>query len=48
MWSLGQDVFSATLERAGAAEFYRSVGALGRLFIDIETDAFAMEARQTA
>ncbi len=40
--------FFSDLERAGAAEFYRSVGALGRLFIDIETDAFAMEARQTA
>jgi TorA maturation chaperone TorD len=29
------------MERAETAKFYRSVGALGRLFIDIETEAFA-------
>ena len=30
----------ADLERAEAAKFYRSVGALGRLFLEIETEAF--------
>jgi TorA maturation chaperone TorD len=30
----------ADLERADAAKFYRSVGALGRLFLEIETEAF--------
>lgn len=30
----------AHLERAEAAKFYRSVGALGRLFLEIETEAF--------
>ena len=34
--------FFADLERAEAADFYRSVGALGRVFIEIETAAFAM------
>jgi TorA maturation chaperone TorD len=29
------------MERAETARFYRSVGALGRLFIDIEIEAFA-------
>jgi TorA maturation chaperone TorD len=29
------------MERAETAKFYRSVGALGRLFIDIEIEAFA-------
>lgn len=33
--------FFADLERADAADFYRQVGAVGRLFIDIETEAFA-------
>lgn len=28
------------LEKAEAANFYRSVGSLGRLFLDIETEAF--------
>ena len=32
----------ADLERAEAADFYRHVGALGRVFIDIETEAFAL------
>ncbi len=32
----------ADIERAQAANFYRHVGALGRLFIDIETEAFAL------
>jgi TorA maturation chaperone TorD/DNA-binding transcriptional regulator YdaS (Cro superfamily) len=36
--------FFADLERADAADFYRRVGALGRVFIEIETDAFALPA----
>lgn len=34
--------FFADLERAEAADFYRRVGTLGRVFIDIETEAFAL------
>lgn len=34
--------FFADLERADAADFYRSVGALGRVFIDIESEAFGL------
>jgi TorA maturation chaperone TorD len=34
--------FFADLERARSAEFYRAVGALGRVFIDVETEAFAL------
>jgi TorA maturation chaperone TorD len=34
--------FFADLERAEAADFYRQVGALGRVFIEIETAAFAL------
>ncbi len=34
--------FFADLERADAADFYRHVGALGRVFMDIETQAFAL------
>jgi TorA maturation chaperone TorD len=34
--------FFTDLERADAAAFYRSVGALGRVFIEIETAAFAL------
>jgi TorA maturation chaperone TorD len=34
--------FFADLERAEAADFYRGVGMLGRVFIEIETDAFAL------
>jgi TorA maturation chaperone TorD len=33
--------FFADLERAQAAEFYRSVGMLGRVFMQIESEAFA-------
>ena len=33
--------FFTDLERADAARFYRSVGTIGRLFMDIETEAFA-------
>lgn len=34
--------FFADLERAKAASFYRRVGTVGRLFIEIERDAFAL------
>jgi TorA maturation chaperone TorD len=34
--------FFADLERADSAAFYRSVGTLGRAFIEIETEAFAL------
>ena len=36
--------FFADLERAKSADFYASVGALGRIFIDIEAEAFALSA----
>ena len=36
--------FFADLERAQGAEFYRSVGMLGRMFIEIESEAFARSA----
>lgn len=34
--------FFTDLEEAEAAEFYRAVGKLGRVFIEIETEAFAL------
>jgi TorA maturation chaperone TorD len=34
--------FFADLATAEAADFYRSVGTIGRLFIEIETEAFAL------
>jgi TorA maturation chaperone TorD len=34
--------FFADLERAGAADLYRRIGAVGRLFISIESEAFAL------
>jgi TorA maturation chaperone TorD len=34
--------FFSDLERAEAANFYRSVGTIGRLLMDIETEAFAL------
>jgi TorA maturation chaperone TorD len=34
--------FFTDLERAEAADFYRRVGSVGRLFIEIETEAFAL------
>lgn len=40
--------FFADLENAKAARFYRAVGALGRVFIDIEAEGFAMETRRSA
>ncbi len=36
--------FFGDLERAEGAVFYRSVGALGRVFMDIEAAAFALSA----
>jgi TorA maturation chaperone TorD len=36
--------FFTDLEQARSAAFYRAVGALGRAFIDIETEAFALPA----
>jgi TorA maturation chaperone TorD len=36
--------FFADLEQARAAIFYRSVGMLGRVFMEIETEAFARQA----
>lgn len=36
--------FFADLEAAAGADFYRHVGAIGRLFIEIEKDAFALPA----
>jgi TorA maturation chaperone TorD len=35
--------FFADLETATSSRFYRSVGALGRLFIEVEAEAFAIE-----
>lgn len=34
--------FFTDLERANAADFYRHVGTLGRLFMEIEAEAFAL------
>jgi TorA maturation chaperone TorD len=34
--------FFADLERAAAAQFYRRVGTVGRVFTDIEAEAFAL------
>jgi TorA maturation chaperone TorD len=36
--------FFADLEHAQAADFYRPIGALGRAFIAIETEAFALSS----
>ena len=36
--------FFADLERADAAAFYRNVGTVGRAFIEIESEAFALPA----
>ncbi len=36
--------FFADLERANAAEFYRSIGALGRVFMAVEAEAFALSS----
>jgi TorA maturation chaperone TorD len=37
--------FFVDLENAGSAPLYARVGALGRLFIDIETEAFALSSK---
>jgi len=34
--------FFADLERAEAANFYRRIGTLGRVFMDVETEGFAL------
>jgi TorA maturation chaperone TorD len=34
--------FFADLERAKSADFYARLGALGRIFVDVETEAFAL------
>ena len=34
--------FFADLERAEAGDFYRRVGTLGRVFMEVETEAFAL------
>ena len=34
--------FFDDLQKAEGAEFYRAVGKLGRVLIDIETEAFAL------
>jgi len=36
--------FFADLERAEGADFYRLVGTLGRVFVEIETEAFSLAA----
>ena len=38
--------FFADLERAEHADFYRRVGALGRLFMQVEMEAFALPAEK--
>ena len=38
--------FFADLERAEGADFYRCVGSLGRVFVDIETKAFALPCNE--
>ncbi len=40
--------FFADLESASAASFYRAVGEVGRIFIEIEAEGFAMESRRSA
>jgi TorA maturation chaperone TorD len=40
--------FFADLEQAKAARFYRAVGTVGRIFVGIEAEGFAMEAGQSA
>ncbi|MEH2571798.1 TorD/DmsD family molecular chaperone [Bradyrhizobium sp. AZCC 1708] len=40
--------FFVELERAEAAEFYRAVGSLGRLFVETEAEAFMLPTRAEA
>lgn len=37
--------FFVDLEHAGTADFYRHVGAVGRIFLETETEAFTLPAR---
>jgi TorA maturation chaperone TorD len=37
--------FFSDLEHAGSATFYKSVGSLGRVFMEIETEAFSLSAQ---
>jgi TorA maturation chaperone TorD len=37
--------FFVDLENAGATPFYARVGSLGRIFVDIETEAFALSTK---
>ncbi len=39
--------FFGDLERAETASFYRPVGTIGRVFMDIETEAFAFTPSKT-
>jgi TorA maturation chaperone TorD len=36
--------FFVDLEQAASADFYARVGSLGRTFVDIETEAFALSS----
>ena len=36
--------FFADMEASQSADFYRQVGTLGRVFMDIETEAFELPA----
>jgi TorA maturation chaperone TorD len=36
--------FFTDLENSEAAEFYRAVGTVGRVFVDIESEAFGLSA----
>jgi TorA maturation chaperone TorD len=42
--SLGSATFFADLEPAERSQFYRSVGALGRMYMELEAEAFALPA----
>jgi len=36
--------FFVDLEKAKSVDFYARVGSLGRIFVDVETEAFALSA----
>ena len=40
--SIGTWRFFSDLEHAESATFYKSVGSLGRIFMEIETEAFSL------
>ncbi len=42
IWRRGSAASSAIWNAPNAADFYRSVGTIGRLLMDIETEAFAL------